>query len=172
MCTHFNAQDEYDYKKLSITMKYRCHTQAMQLTLEASDMSVIEFCVDTSFALHPKVRSDTGDVMTIGLDRVYGVSTPQNKSSIQRAQWKWSIEPTWCITTDKLDPDRDMKALSPLSAKINKVLCYRKIMFIPPAASAPITCYSFVRIASGDFTMTYRPTGEMWKNQAIMRNGF
>ena len=65
-----------------------------------------------------------------------------------------------------------MKALSPLSAKINKVLCYWKIMFIPPAASAPITCHSYLRIASGDFTMTYRPTGEMWKNQAIMRNGF
>ena len=47
----------------------------MPLTIEASDMNVVTWWVDESFAVHPNLRSHTDGVMTLGSGGVYAVST-------------------------------------------------------------------------------------------------
>jgi len=46
-------------------------------TLEASDMHVDEWWVDASFAVHPKMRSLTDGLMTLGSGGVYVLSKKQ-----------------------------------------------------------------------------------------------
>ena len=52
LCTRVKEPDQDDYKKLGRCLSYVQGTKALCLTLEAKDMSVIHWWIDTSFALH------------------------------------------------------------------------------------------------------------------------
>ena len=58
-------------------MKYLRATVDMPLTLEASDMRIVKWHIDASFAVHPDMKSHTGGAMTLGKGTVYGTSTRQ-----------------------------------------------------------------------------------------------
>ncbi len=49
----------------------------MPLILEATELNIIKWWVDASFAVHPDMRSHTGGVMTPGKGTIYGTSTRQ-----------------------------------------------------------------------------------------------
>lgn len=77
LCTRVKSPDTDDYKKLARVMRYLRATRDMPLTLEATNMNVIKWWVDASFAVHPDMRSHTGAVMTLGRGAVFGMSTRQ-----------------------------------------------------------------------------------------------
>ena len=66
LCTRVKGPDSDDYKKLTRVMKYLRGTSDMPLTLEASDMHVMKWWVDASFAVHPDMKSHTGGVLSLG----------------------------------------------------------------------------------------------------------
>ena len=53
----------------------------MPLILQSSDMNVVKWWLDASFAIHRNIRSHTGGVMTLGSVGVYTVSTKHNLST-------------------------------------------------------------------------------------------
>lgn len=71
------SPDEDDYKKLTRVMQYLRATRDMQLTLEASNLNIIKWWMDASFAVHPDMKSHTGAVMTLGRGAMYASSTRQ-----------------------------------------------------------------------------------------------
>jgi hypothetical protein len=77
LCTRVKAPDIDDYKKLGRAMKYLRGTLHMPLILEADDMRIIKWSVDSSFAVHPDMKSHTGGSMTLGKGTIYGTSTRQ-----------------------------------------------------------------------------------------------
>ncbi|EJK68662.1 hypothetical protein THAOC_10139 [Thalassiosira oceanica] len=62
----FEAPDEDDWKKLRKALLYLKRNPGLPLTLEASDLSLINWYVDASFAVHPDYKSHTGGMMTLG----------------------------------------------------------------------------------------------------------
>jgi hypothetical protein len=77
LCTRVKGPDEDNYKKLARVMKYLRGTINMSLTLEASNMNVVKWWVDASFAVHPDMKSHTGGAMSLGKGVVHGNSTRQ-----------------------------------------------------------------------------------------------
>jgi Reverse transcriptase (RNA-dependent DNA polymerase) len=77
LCTRVKAPDSDDYKKLARVMKYLRGTVNMPLTLEATNVQIIKWWVDVSFAVHPDMKSHTGGAMTLGKGAIYGTSTRQ-----------------------------------------------------------------------------------------------
>ena len=77
LCTRVKAPDVDDYKKLTRVMRYLRATRDTLLTLEASNVRVIKWWVDASFAVHPDMRSHTGAVMTLGKGAMYSISSRQ-----------------------------------------------------------------------------------------------
>eukprot|EP00978_Attheya_sp_CCMP212_P015133 scaffold38933_cov32-Attheya_sp.AAC.1 len=49
----------------------------MPLTLEGTNMRIIKWWVDASYAVHPDMRSHTGATMTLGKGSIYSTSTRQ-----------------------------------------------------------------------------------------------
>ena len=58
-------------------MKYLNGTQDMKLTLSTKNLRSIKWYVDTSFAVHPDFRSQTGGTMTIRKGAVQSLSKKQ-----------------------------------------------------------------------------------------------
>ena len=77
LCTRLKEPDEDDYKKLARVMRYLRGTPEQVLTLEASNMNVVKWWMDASFAVHPDMRSHTGAVMSMGKGAIYASSTCQ-----------------------------------------------------------------------------------------------
>jgi hypothetical protein len=77
LSTRVKGPDVDDYKKLSRVMKYLRGTLQMPLTLEASNMSIIKWWVDVSYAVHPDMKSHTGGTMSLGKGTIYNTSTRQ-----------------------------------------------------------------------------------------------
>jgi hypothetical protein len=77
LSTQVKGPDVDDYKKLSRVMKYLRGTIEMPLTLEASNMSIIKWWVDASYAVHPDMKSHTGGAMSLGKGTIYNTSTRQ-----------------------------------------------------------------------------------------------
>ena len=75
LCTRVKGADVDDYKKLRRVMQYLRRTALMPLTLEADDVSIIKWWVDSSFAVHPDMKGHTGGMMTLGKGAIYGTST-------------------------------------------------------------------------------------------------
>jgi hypothetical protein len=66
-----------DWKKLSRGIKYLRGSKELFLTLEAADGIDIKWFIDASFAVHPDMRSHTGNTMSLGKGSVYSTSRKQ-----------------------------------------------------------------------------------------------
>ena len=63
LCTRVQHPDNDDYKKLACVMKYLCGTKDITLTMEAGKGP--KWWVDSSYAVHPDMRSHSGIYMTL-----------------------------------------------------------------------------------------------------------
>eukprot|EP00957_Ditylum_brightwellii_P180423 13744032-Ditylum_brightwellii.AAC.1 len=66
-----------NWKKLNRCPRYLSVTKDLPLTLEANKNSVILWWVDTSYAVHPNMRSHAGATMALGKDSPFSISKKQ-----------------------------------------------------------------------------------------------
>ena len=169
LCTRVKAPDEDDYKKLTRVMKYLRGTVSMPLTLESSNMNVVKWWVDASFAVHPDMKSHTGGAMSLGKGVVYGTSTRQkiNTTSSTEAEtvgihevlpqilWtRYFLEAQGYGTEESIIYQDNQSAI--LLAKNGRGSSSKRTRHINIR-------YFFVadRIASKEVKVEYCPTGEM-----------
>lgn len=81
LCTRVKKLDKDDYKKLTRVMQYLCGTREMVLTLEASDLQIIKWWIDASFAVHPDMKGHTGGALILGKGAIYGTAGARPKVS-------------------------------------------------------------------------------------------
>ena len=96
LTTRVKSPDEDDYKKLGRCMRYIRSSMDIPLTLEADSLHVIKWYVDSSYAVHPDMRSHTGAVLTFGKGAVY------NKSRKQKLNTRSSTEAELVGTDDAM----------------------------------------------------------------------
>jgi hypothetical protein len=79
---------KHDYTKLTRVIKYLCMTSKLLLGLSADNLNIIKWWVDASYAVHPDLRSHTGDTMSMGTGAVYSSSKKQklNTKSSTKAE--------------------------------------------------------------------------------------
>jgi hypothetical protein len=79
LCTRVKQPDEDDWGKLRRVLKYLKGTRGLKLTLSAvNDMSIIQWWVDASYAVHEDCRGHTGaTMMSLGEGTVTSCSTKQ-----------------------------------------------------------------------------------------------
>jgi hypothetical protein len=66
-----------DWKKLSRSIRYLRGSKELFLTLEADEGIDVRWWIDASFAVHPDMRSHTGNTMSLGKGSVYSTSRKQ-----------------------------------------------------------------------------------------------
>ena len=88
LCTRVKGPDHDDYKKLSHCLSYVQCTKELCLTLEAKNMSVIHWWIDTSFAVHADYKSHTGACLSFGCRCLVNISSKQkiNTQSLTEAE--------------------------------------------------------------------------------------
>ena len=67
-------------------MKYLASTNELVLRLQADNLNIVKWWVDTSFAVHLDMKSHTGGTMSLGIGDIYSSSSKQklnNKSSTE-----------------------------------------------------------------------------------------
>ena len=150
-------------------MQYLRATVYMPLTLEADDVSIVNWWADASFAVHPDMKSHTGGVMTLGKGAIYGTSTRQKintKSSTEaelvgvndvmpQVLWTRYFLEAQGYTVEESIIYQDNKSTI-LLAENGKASSSRRTRHINIR-------YFFVkdRIASGEVTVKYCPTDKM-----------
>ena len=77
LCTRVKEPDCDDYKKLRRAIRYLRKTTNLVMRLQITDMTVIKWWVDASFAVHPNMRGHTGGVMMMGKGAIIATSTKQ-----------------------------------------------------------------------------------------------
>lgn len=77
LTTRVKHPDIDDYKKLARVIKYLRGSRELCVTLEATDMNVVKWWVDGSYAVHPDMRSHTGGTMSLGKGSIYSTSIRQ-----------------------------------------------------------------------------------------------
>ena len=77
LCTRVKRPDQDDYKKLGHCLSYVQGTKELCLTLEAKNMSVIHWWIDTSFAVHADYKSNTGACLSFGRGCPVNISSKQ-----------------------------------------------------------------------------------------------
>jgi hypothetical protein len=169
LCTRVKRPDQDDYKKLGRVMRYLRGTLDMPLTLEAESTSVIKWWVDASFAVHPDMRSHTGGIMSLGRGAIYSSSTKQKlntRSSTESElvgisdlmpQVLWTrrfLSAQGYDTSDSVVYQDNQSCM--LMAKNGRASSSKRTRHIDIR-------YFFVadRIAAGDLSVAYCPTGEM-----------
>ncbi len=65
LTTRVKDPDEDDWVKLQCILKYLHGTVYLSSTLDASQMTLVRWWVDASFAIHPDYRSHTGAVLSL-----------------------------------------------------------------------------------------------------------
>jgi len=75
LCTRVKEPDTDDYKKLTKVMQYIRNTKDITLTIEPDDEA--KWWVDSSYAVHPDMKSQTGIYMTLGKGATYTASCKQ-----------------------------------------------------------------------------------------------
>jgi len=73
--TRVQAPDEDDYTKLTRVMHYLCFTKEMTLTIEPGDNA--QWWVDSSYAVHSDMHSQSSIVMMLGEGVTYSTSCQQ-----------------------------------------------------------------------------------------------
>jgi len=74
LCTRDKNPDEDDYKELACVIQYIRDMRDITLTIEADDNP--RWWVDSSYAVHPDMKSPTGILMSIGC--TYTASSKQS----------------------------------------------------------------------------------------------
>jgi len=69
LCTRVKSPDNDYYKKLARVIQYLRGTQDLTLTIELDDHP--NWWVDSSYAVHPDMRSHSGIIMTLGKGAIY-----------------------------------------------------------------------------------------------------
>ena len=77
LCTRVQAPDVDDYKKLTKVMQYLCGMRHLTLTIEPDGDNNLNWWVDSSYTVHPYMRSHSGIIMTLGKGATYTASTKQ-----------------------------------------------------------------------------------------------
>lgn len=77
LSTRVKQPDVDNYKKLTRVICYLRHTAWMPFTLEAGNMCVTKWFVDTSHVIHPDMKGHTGRLLTLGKGAVYAASLKQ-----------------------------------------------------------------------------------------------
>ena len=76
LTTQVKGPDTDDYKKLGCALCYLHGVPDLALTLQANDMHIVKWWVNTSFAVHPDMKSHTGGTMSLGnKGSMYSTST-------------------------------------------------------------------------------------------------
>jgi len=75
LCTRVQSPDVDDYKKLARVMKYIRGTRDIKLTIDAGEGP--KWWVDSSYAVHPDMRSHISIFMTLGKGTAYSASSKQ-----------------------------------------------------------------------------------------------
>ena len=77
LCTRVQNPDADDLKKLQRVIKYLRGTKGLPLTLEIEEENGIKWWVDAAYAVHPDMRSHTGQIMKMGKGAIYSSSGKQ-----------------------------------------------------------------------------------------------
>jgi len=75
LCTRVQSPDEDDYKKLTRVMQYLWCTRELALTIKPGTSA--QWWIDSSYAIHPDMRSHSGIIMTLGKGMAYSTSCKQ-----------------------------------------------------------------------------------------------
>ena len=77
LCGRLRSPDEDDYKELVRMMQYLHGTKDMGLTLRASEEGIIQWWIDTSYAVHEDMKGHTGAALSLGKGAIYSGSWKQ-----------------------------------------------------------------------------------------------
>ena len=77
LSTRCQDPNENDWNKLIRLMSYLKDTIDDVLILEADNSQTVRWYVDAAFAVHKDMKSDTGEIMTMGSGEVISLSTKQ-----------------------------------------------------------------------------------------------
>jgi hypothetical protein len=77
LTSRVSKADTDDWKKLQRLMQYIHHTIDLQLTLSASNMSVVKWWVDVAYGVRSDYKSQTGRTMSLGKGTIMSHSTKQ-----------------------------------------------------------------------------------------------
>ena len=77
LSTRVQAPDEDDWKKLGRCIRYLKGTIDIPLTIQANNMSSVNWWIDASFAVHPDYKSHTGATVSFGKGCPISLSTKQ-----------------------------------------------------------------------------------------------
>jgi len=75
LCTCVQSPDEDDFKKFTRVMQYLRCTRELTLTIEPG--ADAQWWIDSSYAIHPDMRSHSGIIMTLGKGVAYSMSCKQ-----------------------------------------------------------------------------------------------
>jgi hypothetical protein len=78
LTTRVRAPDKDDWNKLVHLMRYSRGTRTMTLILSDNVSGILKWWVDTSFAVHPNIRGDSGGGLSLGRGFPIVSSTKQN----------------------------------------------------------------------------------------------
>jgi len=169
LSTRVQSPDVDDYKKLARTMRYLRATSKLRLTLQADDLSKMNWWVDASFAVHPNMRSHTGVVLSFGGGAIYGSSTKQklNTRSSTEAELVGVIDALpQVLWTRQFLIEQGFKNTDPVIFQDNQsaMLLEKHGRLSSGKRTRHIDVrYYFVkdRIASKEVRVEYCPTGDM-----------
>jgi hypothetical protein len=93
LTTRVSDPDKDDWGKLRRVLRYLKRNPSLPLILEASDLNLIHWHIDTAFAVHADMKSHTGGTMSLGKGSI--IDTSQKQKLIHAAPPKPSSwEPT------------------------------------------------------------------------------
>ncbi|EJK77391.1 hypothetical protein THAOC_00781 [Thalassiosira oceanica] len=81
LTTRVKQPDEDDWNKLVRVLRYLRRNPGLPLTLEASDMTVVEWWIDASFAVHQDYKGHTGGTMSLGKGSIIDVCAKQKANA-------------------------------------------------------------------------------------------
>jgi hypothetical protein len=170
LCTRVKDPDVDDYKKLRRVVCYLRATKELALTLEADDLTAIQWWVDASFAVHWDMRSHTGGTMSFGKGSPYSTSVRQKlttKSSTEAELVGVDDVMPMVLWTRQFMEGQGYKIKSNIVYQDNQsaMLLEKNGQMSSSKRTRHLNIrYFFVtnRIEAGELTVEYCPTGEMW----------
>ena len=82
LCTRVKSLEQGNWKKLGRMICYLRAIWGLKLTLEANDIHVIKWWLDSTHILHPDMRGHTGQMMSLGSKGLGAVYVGSSKQKI------------------------------------------------------------------------------------------